>query len=71
MIMVSIVLLMLWMIDGLGRSNIPIELLLTVDHQSVTADFGVTAEQVEGNINCPLSVAAAAVFYVFRCLMPE
>jgi N-methylhydantoinase B len=25
---------------------------------------------VAGNINCPLSVAAAAVFYVFRCLMP-
>jgi N-methylhydantoinase B len=22
-------------------------------------------------VNCPLSVAAAAVFYVFRCLMPE
>src|SRR5690606_3007868 len=23
-----------------------------------------------GNINCPLSVAAAAVFYCFRCLLP-
>jgi N-methylhydantoinase B len=25
---------------------------------------------VGGNINCPLAVAAAAVLYVFRCLMP-
>jgi N-methylhydantoinase B len=25
---------------------------------------------VDGNINCPLAVAAAAVFYCFRCLMP-
>ncbi|WP_419602889.1 hydantoinase B/oxoprolinase family protein, partial [Thiolapillus sp.] len=29
-----------------------------------------TAEQVSGNVNCPLSVAAAGVYYVFRCLMP-
>ena len=34
-------------------------------------DFSGTASQVTGNINCPLSVVAAAVFYVFRCLMPE
>jgi N-methylhydantoinase B len=34
-------------------------------------DFAGTASQVDGNINCPLSVAAAAVFYVFRCLMDE
>lgn len=57
--------------DGLGHADIPIHLLLTVDDNSVTADFSGTAQQVEGNINCPLSVAAAAVFYVFRCLMPE
>ena len=29
-----------------------------------------TADQVAGNVNCPLSVAAAGVYYVFRCLMP-
>jgi len=33
-------------------------------------DFTGTAGQVSGNINCPLAVAVAAVFYVFRCLMP-
>ncbi len=36
----------------------------------VTTDFIGTAAQVRGNINCPLSVTAAAVLYVFRCLMP-
>ncbi|MDH3879677.1 MAG: hydantoinase B/oxoprolinase family protein, partial [Desulfobacterales bacterium] len=39
--------------------------------EHVSVDFGGTASQVSGNINCPLSVAAAAVFYVFRCLMDE
>ena len=57
--------------DGLGGEIIPIRLLLTVGDESITADFSGTAQQVAGNINCPLSVAAAAVFYVFRCLMPE
>jgi N-methylhydantoinase B len=56
--------------DGAGVNNIAIALTLTVDQRSVVADFNGTAEQVSGNINCPLSVAAAAVFYVFRCLMP-
>jgi N-methylhydantoinase B len=35
----------------------------------VEVDFRGTHQQVAGNINCPISVAAAAVFYVFRCLM--
>lgn len=57
--------------DGLGGESIPIQLRLKVDDSHVLADFTGTAPQVQGNINCPLSVAAAAVFYVFRCLMPE
>jgi N-methylhydantoinase B len=35
----------------------------------IEVDFAGSAAQVSGNINCPLSVAAAAVYYVFRCLM--
>ena len=34
-------------------------------------DFDGTASQIDGNLNCPLPVTAAAVHYVFRCLMPE
>ena len=57
--------------DGAGQVDIPIQLLLTVNHEGIKADFSDTADQVKGNINCPLSVAAAAVYYVFRCLMPD
>ena len=57
--------------DGLGHRDIKIKVSLRVTHDEIVADFSGTQGQVEGNINCPLSVAAAAVFYVFRCLMPE
>jgi N-methylhydantoinase B len=57
--------------DGLGNEDIKINVMITVAAGRVTVDFAGTAEQVKGNINCPLSVAAAAVYYVFRCLMPE
>lgn len=57
--------------DGLGSSNLAIKLKLTVSPEKIIADFQCTNPQVKGNINCPLSVTAAAVYYVFRCLMPE
>ena len=56
--------------DGQGQRDIPICVTLTVDGSGVLADFSGTADQVNGNVNCPLAVAAAAVYYVFRCLMP-
>ena len=55
--------------DGLGRQDIPLQVAVHIDAGDVKVDFAGTADQVEGNINCPLSVAAAAVYYVFRCLM--
>ena len=57
--------------DGLGQQDIPIEVQIRVTQGRIEVDFEGTAAQVEGNINCPLSVAAAGVFYVFRCLMPD
>lgn len=56
--------------DGQGNENIPIHCEITVTGEGIEVDFTGTAPQVRGNINCPLSVAAAAVYYVFRCLMP-
>jgi N-methylhydantoinase B len=44
---------------------------VSVGAGKVQVDFAGTAPQVPGNINCPLAVAAAGVYYVFRCLMPE
>ena len=57
--------------DGMGNFDIPIQAQITVTAGQIAVDFEGTGSQVKGNINCPLSVAAAAVYYVFRCLMPE
>lgn len=56
--------------DGQGTESITVQVTLRVRGECVEADFTGTADQVPGNLNCPLSVAAAAVFYCFRCLMP-
>jgi len=57
--------------DGMGHSDILIKATVTFSGGNVTVDFSGTTAQVKGNINCPLSVTAAAVYYVFRCLMPR
>ena len=57
--------------DGLGNFDLAIVAKVTVTHDSIEVDFTGTASQTAGNVNCPLSVAAAGVYYVFRCLMPE
>ena len=56
--------------DGLGNTDIPIRVCLRVRQGRVDVDFDGTSSQVSGNINCPVSVTAAAVYYVFRCLLP-
>jgi len=56
--------------DGQGNTDIKIKATITVSDTLIDVDFEGSADQVAGNINCPLSVAAAAVYYVFRCLMP-
>lgn len=56
--------------DGCGQTDIPITVTINVDGGCIEVDFTGTAEQVTGNLNCPLSVTVAAVFYVFRCLLP-
>lgn len=57
--------------DGAGHHDVVIAATVTIAGSDICVDFKGTAPQVSGNINCPLSVAAAAVFYVFRCLLPE
>ncbi len=56
--------------DGLGHEDIEIKTLIKIEHGKVSLDFAGTASQVRGNVNCPMSVTAAAVYYVFRCLLP-
>ncbi|NIM69711.1 MAG: hydantoinase B/oxoprolinase family protein [Xanthomonadales bacterium] len=57
--------------DGVAARDIAIHLALEIAPGGIHLDFAGSARQVPGNLNCPLSVTAAAVFYVFRCLMPE
>lgn len=56
--------------DGQGLEDIPISATLDIGDGRVQVDFSGTAAQVPGNLNCPMPVTAAAVIYVFRCLMP-
>ena len=56
--------------DGQGNTDIKIEATINKSQEDITVDFKGTAMQVAGNINCPLSVTAAAVYYCFYCLMP-
>ena len=56
--------------DGLGNEDIAIRAEVRVRGHDIHVDFTGTAPQIAGNVNCPLSVAAAAVYYLFRCLMP-
>jgi len=56
--------------DGLGHTDIEIRAGIVVQQGRVDVDFKGSSSQVRGNVNCPISVTAAAVYYVFRCLLP-
>ena len=57
--------------DGQENLDLAIAVSLKVAGSDCRLDFTGTSPQVEGNVNCPLSVTAAGAYYVFRCLMPE
>ncbi len=56
--------------DGMGNHDLPIAVAIEVQGHDIRVDFSGTVAQTAGNVNCPLSVAAAGVYYLFRCLMP-
>ena len=56
--------------DGCGAEDIAIKVAVTLSAERVDVDFRGTAGQVSGNLNCPLPVTAAAVFYAVRCILP-
>ena len=57
--------------DGIDAHSIRIRVLLTIESGKISLDFSGTSSQVAGNLNCPLSVCAASVYYVFAALLPE
>lgn len=57
--------------DGQGADDLPIVCRIRARSGKIEVDFTGSAEQVAGNVNCPISVTAAGVLYAFRCLMPD
>jgi N-methylhydantoinase B len=57
--------------DGIVAGQVPLKVAVTLADGRARVDFSGTAAQVTGNVNCPLAVTAAAVYYVFYSLMPR
>ncbi len=55
--------------DGLGNTNIRIELEITKKGDSIRFDFTGTAAQVDGNINVTLNATIASVCYALKALL--
>lgn len=56
--------------DGVDATPISLRVTLTLGDGSARVDFTGSAAQVQGNVNCPMAVTAAAVYYAFYTLMP-
>ena len=57
--------------DGCGGPPVKIQVTITVEGDTLTADFTGTDPQVRGAINCTLSFAASAVGMCVRSVMRE
>ncbi len=58
--------------DGLGTTDIPLRLKITIDGDRATFDWRGTSPQVRGNINLPVNATQAAIAYALRALLdPE
>jgi N-methylhydantoinase B len=54
--------------DGLGTTDIPVKVKVTIGPQSIAFDFSGSAKQVQGPLNAVYSVTLSAVYYVVRCV---
>ena len=52
-----------------GGDDARLRVRATIAGESLTLDFDGTADQVEGNLNCPLSVTKSAAFFAVRVLV--
>jgi N-methylhydantoinase B len=53
--------------DG-GERDVSLRVTATVEGETLRLDFAGTDPQVEGNLNCPLSVTKSAAFFAVRVL---
>jgi N-methylhydantoinase B len=55
--------------DGSGElHDVTLRVAASIDGESLVLDFAGTDPQVEGNLNCPLSVTKSAAFFAVRAL---
>ncbi len=59
--------------DGIGNEPVLIRVTLRPDpdKRRLRVDFTGSSPQVSGSLNAVAAIAASAVFYVLRCLLPE
>jgi N-methylhydantoinase B len=57
--------------DGIVDEDIPIRASVEIEGDSITIDFEGTAQQVRGNVNCPLPVTRSACYFALRVLLPK
>ena len=56
--------------DGVADEDIPLRVSVTIAGDELAVDFDGTAEQVAGNVNCPLAVTRSACYFALRVLLP-
>jgi N-methylhydantoinase B len=57
--------------DGVSEDDIPLRVAVTIAGDELTIDFEGTADQVQGNVNCPLAVTRSACFFALRVVLPH
>jgi N-methylhydantoinase B len=55
--------------DGLGSTDIPITVTISIEGDAATVDFTGSAPQQKGSVNAVYAITLSAVSYVFRCLL--
>ena len=55
-------------LEPAGGGELGIAVALTIGGDELELDFAGTADQYEGNLNCPLAVTRSACYFVVRCL---
>ena len=57
--------------DGHSYADVPIQVAVTIDGDTISIDFDGTADAVEGNVNCPMSVTRSACYFAVNVLLPS
>ncbi len=55
-------------LEPAGGGELELHATVTIDGDELEIDFAGTANQHDGNLNCPLAVTRSACYFVVRCL---